>query len=303
MINNTEEVWRPIFIDNIKSDYLISNKGNIYSLKNNMQLKPQISNCGYYRVELYYYKNDKYKSKKLSVHRLVALAFIENPNNKSQVNHIDGDKSNNCVENLEWNTPSENDYHAYANGLKPYKYGEASHLQKYSEKQVEKACQLMESGKYNIGEISIKTKIPLGMLYMIRRRHSWLNISYKYEIENCLNYSDKYTDLQIEHVFQLLEANELSIYDISDKTGVKYTTILNILDNNYKVDSFDFLYKTYSIDKYTDKPISKPLTDDDREYIHIKLNTGYKKHEVIKLMWETRQYNKDYIRHYIIRNF
>ncbi len=57
------------------------------------------------------------KQKTKTIHRLVALHFIENPLLKSDVNHIDGNKNNNCVENLEWNTKSENSKHAYRIGL------------------------------------------------------------------------------------------------------------------------------------------------------------------------------------------
>ena len=69
--------------------------------------------CGYHEVNLY--KNNNVK--RFKVHRLVAQAFIPNPQGKPQVNHIDGDKSNNRASNLEWATDKENKAHAWRNGL------------------------------------------------------------------------------------------------------------------------------------------------------------------------------------------
>lgn len=92
-------------------DYLVSNYGRVKSLKSNKELilKLVTHHKGYYKAQLL--KNNKKKA--FFVHRLVAQAFIPNPENKLQVNHKDGDKKNNHVENLEWTTQSENLKHSY----------------------------------------------------------------------------------------------------------------------------------------------------------------------------------------------
>jgi hypothetical protein len=91
--------------------YYISNLGNV---KNSRDTILKQSNCkkGYKKISL---GNPR---KTYKVHRLVALMFIENKLNKSQVNHINGIKSDNRVENLEWMTNKENCIHAWQNGLK-----------------------------------------------------------------------------------------------------------------------------------------------------------------------------------------
>lgn len=94
-------------------DYLVSSSGKIYSLKSNKYLKPNIVTNGYYQVCLF--KNGKRYRKYIA--RLVAQAFISNPDNKSTVNHKDGIKSNNNISNLEWMTQSENQLHAFNTGL------------------------------------------------------------------------------------------------------------------------------------------------------------------------------------------
>ena len=93
--------------------YLVSNTGEIRSLKYNKNLKPFLTHWGYLRIVL----NKDKKTKTTFVHRVVASAFIPNPDNKPQVNHIDGNKQNNRVENLEWVSDKENKIHGFKNGL------------------------------------------------------------------------------------------------------------------------------------------------------------------------------------------
>ena len=109
-----QEIWKDI--KGYKGIYQVSNLGNVKSLPrktNNQYYKglylKQYIYKGYLRLQLTKHS----KSKWFLVHRLVAEAFIPNPKNKPQVNHIDGNKLNNKVDNLEWVTPSENQIHSY----------------------------------------------------------------------------------------------------------------------------------------------------------------------------------------------
>lgn len=99
---------------------LVNKNGSIINPLTKKELKHSNNRYGYCCVHLH---NKKF-NKQLTVHRLVAMAFIPNPKNKPQVNHINGDKSDNSVENLEWCTPSENLDHAYRTGLKKPSGGE-----------------------------------------------------------------------------------------------------------------------------------------------------------------------------------
>ena len=93
--------------------YQITSDGKVYSLYSHRYIKTHITKCGYERIKLY--KN--HKSCQYDVHRLVAEAFIPNNDNKEQVNHIDGNKLNNYLSNLEWVTAEENIEHAKTNHL------------------------------------------------------------------------------------------------------------------------------------------------------------------------------------------
>lgn len=94
--------------------YAISNKGNLINVKNNKKLKTRINKHGYEEVQL----STNGIRKNYRVHRLVGILFLSNIENKPYINHKDGNKLNNNVDNLEWCTSKENDFHARTHNLK-----------------------------------------------------------------------------------------------------------------------------------------------------------------------------------------
>ena len=106
-----DEVWKTI--DDFPN-YEVSNYGNVRNIKNGRLMQQKIGRDGHY---LSVYLCDAERENTKTVHRLVAKAFIPNPENKTQVNHVDGNKLNNRVDNLEWCTPKENNIHAIRTGL------------------------------------------------------------------------------------------------------------------------------------------------------------------------------------------
>ena len=125
------EIWKDI--TGYNGIYQISNYGRVksfYKDKKGIILKTHPTNLGYIKISL--------KNKNLLIHRLVAIAFVKNvnPKIKTEVNHIDGDKSNNHFTNLEWCTRSENTKHSWDTGLREAKTGDDHHNSKLNKKQV-----------------------------------------------------------------------------------------------------------------------------------------------------------------------
>lgn len=125
-MGSTIEIWKDIVdyeglyqisnLSRIRSlDRRINHKNNHTIIRKGKVIKPVLGNRGYLKFLLS--KDNKQKAQLL--HRIVAQYFIPNPENKSEVNHIDGDKTNCRIENLEWVTPSENSIHGFALDLKP----------------------------------------------------------------------------------------------------------------------------------------------------------------------------------------
>ena len=111
-------MWKPII--DWEDLYSVNENGEVKNNKTNKLITGDINSCGYYRVCLYDKKNNR--KKKYFRHRLVAMHFLPNKDNLPEVNHKDGDKSNNSVKNLEWISRVDNERHSrkYLKN-KPYK--------------------------------------------------------------------------------------------------------------------------------------------------------------------------------------
>lgn len=105
---------RPIPIEGCEH-YYINSEGVVINSRTGRVLKTDLNSVGYRRVTLW---SASQKAVRMTVHRLVALAFIENPDDKPMVNHVDGNKLNNHYSNLEWVTCKENTRHAFDTGLR-----------------------------------------------------------------------------------------------------------------------------------------------------------------------------------------
>lgn len=148
------EIWKPVV--GYEGIYEVSSEGRVKSLSRKKYCghpgAVQITKekiCGMSKDRLGYIKinlSKDNKRKKVSLHRIVALAFVENPKCKKEVNHIDGNKENNLPENLEWSTRSENMLHAFNENLKKAKKGESNITSKLKEKEVLEIRALRKEG-------------------------------------------------------------------------------------------------------------------------------------------------------------
>ncbi len=163
------------------SNYEASNTGNIYQIRRNRKgsnkfkiinklLIPRYNSYGYTLVNV---KDDNFKSSLRPIHRLVAFAFLDNPENKPQVNHKNGIKTDNSLENLEWMTASENCKHAVDTGLRKIGYGEeASGFSYFTTKEVIDIVSMILDFKGN-SEIAIKHQTCAKIISQIRMKKRW----------------------------------------------------------------------------------------------------------------------------------
>lgn len=166
MINNKE--WNDVV--RYEGLYKVNSCGKITN-KNLRILNDRIKK-GYNTCRLF--KDGTYKEN--LVHRLVAQAFIPNPENKPQVNHINGIKSDNRVENLEWCTISENTSHAHKKGLIKKRYGVLNNFTILSEKQVLEIRNYPKLSPEKKKEIAITYGVSYNTISDILARRRWKHL-------------------------------------------------------------------------------------------------------------------------------
>ena len=179
------EEWKSI--KDYEESYEISSHGRIRSLKrivhckNGRKLKIKESilegttdSCGYHRVNLC----KKGINQSVSVHRLVALSFIKNIEGKPEVNHIDGNKKNNRIDNLEWCTHIENSVHAFKTGLMDDRVGENNVASKLKEADVVEIKKLIKAGCTQ-KSIAGKYNVTSSTIGMISNGTNWRHVKLK----------------------------------------------------------------------------------------------------------------------------
>lgn len=162
------DIWKPV--KGYEGLYEVSNLGKIRSLfRYKINLNCFIDN-GYYYVEIY--KNNI--QKKVGVHVLIATAFIPNPENKPQVNHINCIKIDNRIENLEWVTSRENTIHALVNNLLTIPKGELNGMSKLKEEDI--FIIRNKSPKISRKKLSEMFGVSIKHISRIRGRERWSHI-------------------------------------------------------------------------------------------------------------------------------
>lgn len=166
------EEWRDI--QGYEGIYKVSSLGRVkkYVKQEWVIRKSVVTKSGYSSIEL----RKGVDRRIFRTHRLVALAFIPNPENKREVNHIDGDKSNNCLVNLEWVTREENMKHAGEKGLMPH--GANNKMSKLDEGKIREIRTLrkLNPGQYSYKKLSEIYKVNQSLIGQIVNNQIWKHV-------------------------------------------------------------------------------------------------------------------------------
>ena len=243
--------------------YKISNMNRIYNTISQKILSVKIkkNGNGYYSVKLRTYDSyPPYKTNRTySMHRLLLASF--NPIDGMEdlyVNHIDGNKSNNELSNLEWCTPSENLKHAYNLGLAKGLSGDDSPYSTISSKDVHRACEMYETSNFTIQEIADILGVRKSVIVNIVTGNSWVSISSQYDFSKreFRKPSTKFTADEIHSFCRFFQDNPRLDTESKRKymiRAVKNTNYNNGVYDELLLSSLVLIYKRKSYKKISMK--------------------------------------------------
>ena len=151
----------------------VNELGQIRSSLTKSIYRPYTDKDGYLRCKVW----DGFKLLGVYVHRAIALVFVDNPDSKPIVNHIDSNRANNSIANLEWVTPKENSEHGVKAGN--FLVNEDAFASVYSNEQIKQVCELLSEG-LTAKKISKETGVSLSVVNSVKIRRTWREISEQY---------------------------------------------------------------------------------------------------------------------------
>ena len=215
-----------VYINGKRTNYIVTSKGIVCNIVTEKIMKQHKNEKGYLTVSLTINK----KTKSYKVHRLVANAFITNHDNKPTVNHIDCNKNNNNVTNLEWATQQEQIDHVFENKLRTYKTCEEHPSSFYTNNQINEVCKHLVDNILTIKDISKITNVDEQIIRDIKNNRAWTGISKMYDFSKY----DKYRKVErypsdMKNKISNLILEGLSTNEIIKKMSLKKTPKLSCL--------------------------------------------------------------------------
>ena len=213
--------------------YCACSTGKIYSLRSGSYLQPVLQANGYCQVSL----SQDGNRKNFQVHRLIALAYLHCNDDSLVVNHKDGNKQNNKLENLEWVTQQENVHHAIITGLRK---GTRNPDRSLDDETVHIICKLIQDSWRN-KDIASAVSVDSQIVAAIRFGQTYQEISCEYDFHNILPSRRKLSTEKLEAVCQMLQDN-CSYMEICKKLEISSATVSKIKNRKSGI----YISKNYS---------------------------------------------------------
>lgn len=222
-------------IEGMEGRYAVTTNGMVWSHKRQKFLKAGLVGKGYLAVSICP-KGEK--SKHRYIHRLVAQAFIPNPDNKPTVNHKDGNKQNNDISNLEWATQKEQIAHAVSEGLSNL-VGEGNGYSKLTESKVLEIRSKYSSMDYSHEQLAKEYGVTRVCILKVVKGKTWSQLPYDKDVASTSRYKDrgenhgsaKLTDEQIKSIRKAYAEGGCTQRSLADEFGVSGASICSILNN------------------------------------------------------------------------